>query len=225
MQKIGVLINISGPLLDNKDHFVGTVNETRRHYSHEPKPADEILSLFAYDPDSFKRHMGLDSRHVMETFEDLWERNVRNNKYRIRQTPDGVKLMNTLACPQYEGLGIVLFGREPRRDVDLYKRSGMIPSKYPVLTGDMVNGGGDGEYLEKAREMAGSEYRDTIVVSDSIQKLRKAKELGMRPVGIDWGWRTVHHREFFSEDITVARTYSDIVKEIEFVRNRYRQSI
>jgi phosphoglycolate phosphatase-like HAD superfamily hydrolase len=224
MQKIGLLINISGPLLDNRDLFVGTVNETRQRYGYQPKKAGDILYLFEDNPERFKKQLNLDSKDVIETFKEIWDKNVRNSN-KIRKTTDGVNLMNELASPRYKDIGIVLFGREPEYEIELYMKNGMIPSRYPVVTGNEVGGKDDSEFLENARKLAGSDYKDTLVVTDSTRMMMKAKEMGMHPIGIEWGWMTPKHKYLFSNGITVARDYNAIIKEIEIVRNRYRKNI
>ena len=128
--------------------------------------------------------------------------------------------MKALEAPDYGDLGIVLFGRETQEIVDRYKKQGLIPTKYPILTSSVMKDSGSREYLEKAREMAGSKCANTLVVTDSVQKLKDAKSLGMVPIGIDWGWHNMRHKELFSDNIDVARTHMDIIKEIDFVRNR-----
>lgn len=225
MEKVGVLINMSGPLIDNRDYFVGTVNETIKHFGGREKTESEILSMYEMYPDRFGEKIGIDSKYTMDHFKYLLENNVRINKYPIDNTKEGHRFMGALERPDYSDLKVVLFGREPDEVVRQYKKQLLIPTKYPILTGSMMDGSSPREYLERAREMAGSECANTIVVTDSVRKLRLAMELGMVPIGVEWGWHNVHHKELFSENIDVARDHTEIIKEIDFIRNRVKKSI
>lgn len=225
MEKIGVLINMSGPLIDNREYFVGTVNETIKHFAGREKTESDILSMYEMYPDKFGEKIGIDSKYRIGHFKYLLENNVRSNKYSIDSTKEGHKLMKALERPDYSDLKVVLFGREPDEIVDQYKKRLLVPTRYPILTGSVMDGGSPKEYLERAREIAGSECANTVVVTDSVRKLRLAMELGMVPIGVEWGWHNVHHKELFSENIDVARDHTEIIKEIEFVRNRAKKSI
>ncbi|MBI4894694.1 MAG: hypothetical protein HY833_03085 [Candidatus Aenigmarchaeota archaeon] len=225
MEKIGVLINMSGPLLNNRDYFVGTVKETLKNFGYRSRSDSDILSTYESYPEIFGDKMEINSKYTIKHFKEALELNVMNNKYSIDHTKEGYRLMKALERPEYSDLSIVLFGREPDEIVDQYKRQRLIPTRYPILTGSIMEDSGPREYLEKAREMAGSDCANTVVVTDSVQKLRLAKELGMVPIGIDWGWHNIRHRDLFSENIDVAADHAQIIKEIEFVRNRAKKSI
>jgi phosphoglycolate phosphatase-like HAD superfamily hydrolase len=225
MEKIGVLINMSGPLIDNRDYFVGAVNETLKNFNHKERSESDILSMYEMDPERFGKNIGIDSKYTIEHFKYVLEDSARRNSYSMKQTDEGSKLLKELDVPRYADLGIVLFGRETQEIVNRYKKQELIPTKYPILTSSVMGDSSPSEYLEKAREMAGSDCANTVVVTDSVQKLKLAKKLGMVPIGIDWGWHNIHHKELFSDNIDVAADHAQIVKEIDFVRNRHKKSI
>jgi len=217
MEKLGLLLDISGTLVDNIGHMVSVYNEARTKIG-LPKLEDyEIIPYL--DSNNYTNslsRLGFVTRRERESFREMWNRSLTRARFKLYS---GARVfMKKLSS--YEDLRTVMITGDYRETVKNYQKMGLINGEYEIITRDDVNDPKPGkDHILAGMEATGAER--VMMLDDMPDTLRSFIEITRKPdyaLAAQWGLYSSRKEELKKSGATIVRNFDDALSRINEVR-------
>lgn len=184
MPKKAALLDVDCSVLDTENHVLGSTNEALSFYGLPNVTKEEYIRKMQPNYVKTMIVLGLTDKEMIKTYEDIYDGNMRSNKYNIGLYPNAKTFMERLneICPT------TLFTGSYRRQIDIYKRDfGLIGDRI-VSKDDARRPKPKKAHFEEALRAAGSSPENTVLIDDMAHNLATAKWMGIHGIGLEWGF-------------------------------------